>query len=311
MIKLLKEIKWICFVCCIFLIQQGFSQLNKSDSLKRNIKFSEKEGKIKIFLQLSELNLKTNYDSALYWADMALAESRILKNKQCIFKSYLQRALVFKEKSLYDSVLNTIHFALNYAAEDKKALGDAYEALGAAHGTLGNYDSSAAYFNYALVCYQETKDSSAISKVYGSLGLVHIKKGEFENAIKKTFKALEIAEKIGDKKQIGWTANSLGGIYWYLLEDSLALLYYKKSLEIYTQLKDDFGIASANSNIGGVFQEVKDYTNAVFHYQKALDVFVKLNNKLGISAIYMNFGDLYKGRLGSCNFKLSKIVGNK
>lgn len=82
---------------------------------------------------------------------------------------------------------------------DRSREGNAYDNLGIAYSSLGDFKTAIGCHERCLKIANELGDRSGEGSAYDNLGVVHSKLGDFKTAINCHERRLKIAKKLGDR----------------------------------------------------------------------------------------------------------------
>jgi signal transduction histidine kinase len=278
--KSLLLISWFAIIVC----QPSFAQPNRLiDSLKRALKTATED--------TNKVN-KLNVLSRLLWLRSRYAES----------KKYASDALALSEK-------------LNY----KKGTAFAYNEIGKAHHSLGNYPEALKNYQASLEVSEEMGEKKGIALSYRNIGSVYDNQANYHDALKNYLASLKIREGIGDTLGIAACYNDIGEVYRGMGNYPEALKNYMASLKISEVKGPERGIARSYSNIGTIYQRQGNRPEALKNHLAALKIREKIGDRQGIAASFNNLGLIYD-ELGNyaealknhmASLKISEEDGNK
>lgn len=276
---------------------------NVRDSLISVLSKAQGAGRITVLLELSD-NYKNsnNFDSAIVFADLALANARKLGDRRkeavCIntigrlnrlssnysgaVKLYRQALEIYK--TLKDNVAYSV--TLNN-------IGEVYEKWGDSKSALDNYYS-------ALKIQQSGKDYFGMASTYANIGNSYRTINEINSALEYYFKSLRIHEDLKNKPGISGLLDLIGSAYTdaYTEPDSVkkAYAFLNKALKIRQELGNQNEIAITLTNIAKLLYNISDYEAALDSYNKALEVFRQISDRSGISSCLSNIGVIYSDK---------------
>ncbi|MEO7802486.1 MAG: sensor histidine kinase [Ginsengibacter sp.] len=240
-----------------------FSQTKKTDSLLLILKNSKPDtNKVNTLNALSEELKNSNPDSAIYFANQAMAFAIQLNHKM----------------GIADAKLNTARASANLGQTEEglKNCNDALKLYDQLSGIRTNVDQS-------RVMQQE-------SNAYNTKGIIYLMQGNYPEALTHLFSALSIREKTRDKKGIADTENNIGIIYLYQRNFPECLKHYLISLNIRIKLGDKRGAAGSYHNIGGVYMDQGNYSKALQNYGESLKFAKQAGDRGTMANIYSNTG---------------------
>ena len=257
----MKKARYIsCFLflgSLLCLAEAKAQDYERIDSLKYALSKTEiPEKKISTLLALSREFEIFNSDSALLYADHALAVSEqndLTKEK---VNAMLQKGRMLMQLIDYNKALESFETVIKLA--------DKY------------------------------KMTNEIAIANGAIGIIYAELGDYDNSAKYNFTALELFEKVGNKKEIGVTLGNIAADLHSQKNYKKALDYMNEALNIAREINDKPGIAQQYNNIAGVYYaSYKDYKKAKGYYEKAYSVNKDLGDKLQLGMNMLNIGYCY------------------
>ena len=176
---------------------------------------------------------------------------------------------------------------------DRRGEGGAYENLGNAYDSLGDYRKSIEYNENALKIAIEIGDRRGEGGAYGNLGNAYDSLGEYRKSIEYNEKALKIAIEIGDRRGKGGVYGNLGNAYDSLCDYGKAIEYNEKALKIAIEIGDRRGEGDTYGNLGNAYDSLGDYRKAVEHHEKRLKIAKEIGDRRGEGGAYGNLGNAY------------------
>ena len=215
-----------------------------------------------------------------------------------------EKALALWDHGFYTDVIRAIGY-LKDAIRLDPDYGEAYNNIGMAYYSEGEYDRAIEYYQKALkIDLKKLGPEHPDTAIrYNNIGTGYYSKGEYDRAIEYYQKALKIdLKKLGaEHPKIAIRYNNIGEAYRSEGEYDRAIEYYQKALKI--DLKklgaEHPDTAIRYNNIGLAYNSKGEYDRAIEHYQKALKIDLK---KLGAehpdTAIdYNNIGAAYRSKV--------------
>jgi len=211
------------------------------------------------------------------------------------------KALALWSYGYYTDVSKAIAL-LKQAIQMDPGYSSAYNGLGLAYKSSGDYDRAIEYYQKALKIdlKQRGPDHPDVAIRYNNLGVAFDRKYEHDRAIEYYQKALKInLKRLGpDHPKVAVMYNNIGLSYKHKGNYDKALEYYQKALKIDLKHRgpDHPNVAIRYNNMGGAYKQKGNYDKALEYYQKALKIDLK---KLGpdhpnVAIRYNNMGTVYK-----------------
>ena len=211
-----------------------------------------------------------------------------------------EKALALWNHGFYTDVDKAIGY-LEQAILLDQDFSAAYNNLGLAYDSKGDYDKAIEYYQKSLKIGLKKLGSEHpdVATSYNNLGKAYESKGDYGKAIEYCQKALKIdLKKLGpEHPKVAGDYNSLGLIYKRRGGYGKAIEYYQKALKIdLKKIGPEYpGVAKLYNNLGAVYSRKGDYDKAIEYYQKSLKIDLK---KLGpehpgVAIEYNNLGVAY------------------
>jgi two-component system, NtrC family, sensor kinase len=303
----MKKFFLTAFIICSL---QCYAQNKTIDSLSIVLQSAKEDtGKVKILNWLAYLFRSNDPDTAIYFANTAIALATRINDETGIINAYLYKGIATKNLGNFEEALKNNRYALSVCdqllASDKKIDRSAilklkagtYSGMGNIYEEQGNYTEALENNLAALKIRQETGDKAGLAASYNNIGNIYGDQGNYPEALKNHFAALKIKEETGDKKSIGNSYNNIGSLYYNHRDYDQALKYHAAALKLRQEIGDKSGIASSYNNIGIVYDDKGDHTQALKYHFASLKIAEEIGDKQGIALSYSNIGlvSLHRG----------------
>ncbi|MCC9135443.1 tetratricopeptide repeat protein [Pontibacter silvestris] len=169
--------------------------------------------------------------------------------------------------------------ALAKEEDNKAGLALAYNSIGIAYDTYGDYSKATDYYYKSLRIREAIADSSGISASYNNIGSIYSEQQKYPEATELFIKSLHIAESIHDTASAARSINNLGSIYQQQGDLKKALTYILRGLQLKEQVNDLPGVLISLNNAGFLYSETGEWEKAINYHRRAL----KLNTTEGNS----------------------------
>ena len=189
--------------------------------------------------------------------------------------------------------------ALQSLAQEMMTIGtaksevEALNALGLAHGALGNYDVALEHYRRAQTLLEDLGDRTATANVLCNMGIVYRHTGDYESSLEHYRRALAIDEEVGDREGAAFGIGNMGLIYRSMGDYPSALEHYRRALAIHEEFGDRNSMARVIGNIGVVSYDTGNFAAAIEQYQRALVIHEELENPYGAANVVANIGNVY------------------
>jgi two-component system NarL family sensor kinase len=261
----------------LLLLMPYLAQANRStiDSLLERSNL-EKVDSVQAFLY-NELSLKyvsVNIDSALLFADRAIALSGKIQNKRILAQGYAKKALALKYGGNWGDALGWMYKALKIREQNNWNID-----IGRSHLDIGNV-----YREEALIDYEYKEKFREAAKIY-------------KTAFNHYQQALMYFQESGDKFWIGEGYNAIGYGCYDLYKYKEALLNYGKSKEIFLSINRNDKYMGILVNEGIIYEQRKQYEKAAQIYRTALTFMKNSGDIKNWIVCLINIAEVYKKQL--------------
>ena len=172
--------------------------------------------------------------------------------------------------------------------------------LGAAHTTMGNFDSALVYYERSMDFAEKMKDTLKIAAVKDNISSIYLYKRNYNTALKLREESNKIYKKAEKTLLLAHGYVWIGNIYLSQDKFDTALQYYLEAKRIFEK-ENDLGEAYALINIGTVYRRMKHYEQAIDNLERSKELFKEAGdlNNVGtslyrISTIYFDIKDREK-----------------
>ena len=270
------------FIGFIFLFQLlSFSQndVYENDSLLLLLKKSQNIEKVKILLELSDLNI---YDkTGLAYATDAFELAKKLKDN--VYQAEALNAIGKYHIIHYDEAKSLEYFfhslSLLEANKNQPNIGKTLRNIGQAYYYLDSVEQASLYTNKALTHARKTKDRRLEADALVDLGTLESLKGNIDSALIYLHQALDIRIEEEAMLDVAHSYNRLGRLYEDLDESGKAIENFQKEIEIRKLEGDLIGLFSASYNLGRIHAQLGNYQLAIEQFQNSLTIAEKINNQ--------------------------------
>ncbi len=177
-----------------------------------------------------------------------------------------------------------------------KALGTAYNNLGATYENIGKYDEAMSCLIKALNIYESINDSIGIAKAKLNLGLLYFRQEEFGKSLELYNQSLKIRRLLNDLEGIALLYNNIAIVNYYTENYDSVRSYFQKAYEIYVDLENRRKQVMALSNLAEIYKIIGQKNKSLESYFKVLDIEKELGEKGNIAKTFFLIGDLYYSR---------------
>lgn len=242
-----------------------------------------------------QLMNRTEYDSAMESAKVALTISQKVNFKKGIAASYFRVGLIHSYLGNYPEALKNHLASLKIKEEmgDKAGIASSYNYIGGIYEEQGNYPEALKNYFVSLTKSEQTDNKREVASSYNNIANIYQAQGNYPQALKNYLKSLSIREERGDKKGIANSYNNIGIVYYSLENFNEALKNYRASLKISAEIGNKRGIGFSYNNIGVIYDEQGNYQEALKNYLASLKISEETDDKEGIATSFNNIGSIY------------------
>jgi tetratricopeptide (TPR) repeat protein len=252
--------------------------------------------KVKIGVLISQAYIEIGaYDSALYYAEAAIALSEKIGYKSGIISTYFQKGVYFEAIDNHIKAIELFNIASKKAQSDGNfvKLAQCYNNIGNNYMNMAQYDKSIEYFNLSLKIREQLKDDKGIARVYNNIGNVYLSQSNYKIALDYFLKSMVIKEKLNVKPELINAYHNMGAVYLEMRDYDKSINYFRKSLNISNESKNATKAGNAATALATVKQIMLQYDSAFYFYRIADRLYAVNNNKTQLDLFYRNYGDLY------------------
>ena len=180
------------------------------------------------------------------------------------------------------------------ALNNKAQMGTAYSNLGTCYQNLGLYSKAKEYHERHLETVLEVGDRLGKLLAYRNIGIVHGSSGNVNDAIEYHGKHLTLAGELDDAAEKGRAYESLGSCYFSIRDFGKAIYCYEQHLRISKETGDKIQEGIACGNLGKAHQFQNDFELARIFHELCLEIANETGNSVGIADSFFNIGRSYE-----------------
>lgn len=310
----------------------SFSQNKIIDSLQIVLKTAKEDtAKVKALARLAYEFENSNPDTAIYFANAAIALATKLDYQMGIARAHFYKGSALINLAEFDNALKELNAALlifdrllHSASLGTKAIildykMRVYTEIGNAEYMMGNFSEAMTSFSTCLKISEESGDKSSVADAYNNLGIIYAEQGNYPEALKAQLNALKFREAGNDREKMAASYNNIGSIYDGMNNLTEALKNHIASLEIKKELNDKQGISQSYNNIGNIYASLRNFPEALKNNYASLAISKERGDKTGMASAYTSIalvnqkqGNLSEALENYFNaLKISEEVGDK
>jgi tetratricopeptide (TPR) repeat protein len=261
----------------------------KTDSLRRLLRFRQNQEKADLLLILSKAYWYTERDTALMYASEALQFSQNISYARGVAEAYRHLGVINMYSANSHIAELQMDTALRLFQQLKDTIGMAatYNNIGVLmHRDLGRYDESILAFEHALPLFQKLGNLEGKGSALNYLGLAYQMQGNFQKAIEYILQGMEVRKKIGDVQGVMFSLTRIGDMYQTLGQNETALNYYREALHFAEEKKTE-PLSDTHEALAKLYMGLKQYDKA----KKYIDLAIKA--KLNVEWYNLLLGRYY------------------
>ena len=222
-------------------------------------------------------------------------EAKQAGNKHEEGAAYDNLGLAYYSLGDYKKAIEFHQQSLSIAKEigDKGLEGGAYTNLGIAYCSLGDYEKAIEFHQQLLSIAKEIGDKGSEGGAYTNLGIAYKFLGDYKKAIEFFQQSLSITKEIGDKSSEGKVYTNLGVAYYCLGDYKEAIKFHQQALSIAKEMEKKGSESKAYNNLATSYYSLADYKKAIEFHQQSLGIAKEIGDKVSEVAAYSNLGNAY------------------
>jgi tetratricopeptide (TPR) repeat protein len=181
----------------VFCATTSLAQPSKIDSLNDAVLVSDSEERVNVFNALSREWMTTNKDSSLYYAKLAIKQSRIIGYKFGEGQAYYNISINDHYFGNYSNMLMNASEALALMEESASdnhqfELLSALEILGVSYWAQSQFDDAIAILKKAEQLCIKIENKKELAIIYASMSAIEVQRGQNRNSIEYSLKGLPL-----------------------------------------------------------------------------------------------------------------------
>lgn len=240
-------------------------------------------------------SLLSKNDSALYWYNIAIKETKANDLTNILSSKYGQIANVYFvqahyaiAKEYYDSSLNAAQ-----AAGQEEQQGKMLSNIANVFYMMGNYSQALDYYLKGLKIQERLGRDINLAADVSNIANVYFRLGQHDKAIEYVNRGFEINKRLGAKEHMIGCITTYALIYNDEKQYDSSLYYLNKGLAIAYELNNTYIINLLKGNIAECYVNKGEYAKALPLYQESLVVSQKLDDAEGVSIAKAGIGLIY------------------
>jgi two-component sensor histidine kinase len=289
---------WLFFLSFCFIQNTAFAQsdTNLILTLKERLEnVSTVEEEVGLLNDIAWEYYYQNFDSAMYYTNLALAKSDELEDEYWQSVSLEMKAILMEMSGQYEEAISLY---LEVIPLRQKAGGEGlentYNNMAALFQNQQNYETSLIYFKKSLEIEEERNNQNGIAACLINMGISYKNLGRLDTAGVLFRKANKLSETIRDSVLIVHSSLSLGDFFYQENKLDSATYFYEVARDKGLIINDLNSVGVALQGLGnltmkeGKLEQALDYLNQAEVYLNTVKSF------LGLSNVYFNKAQLLK-----------------
>lgn len=254
------------------------------------------KGDIDVLNERVQEYIYTDLDTAYYFANKALVESRNINYKKGEMQAQFQIGRVYFDQARRVIALEAGKKSLKIAEEIDNYEGkkDAYNLIVKIYNHSNKIDEGLQYTRKSLNLAIKQRDSIQIAKSYNFLGIFKRKNKEIDSSLYYKMESIKINRKLKNEKALAYNYTSLGIYHYDIGNVDSAFSYLRKSLKIRTKLNLVNQSIEAYNNVGYLFLMSEIADSAAHYFEKSIEYCLRHDKKSNLEVIYKNLSKAYE-----------------
>ncbi len=237
-------------------------------------------------------------DSAVYYADSALAEAKILNYIHGIADAYARKSRIvkhFDEDFLLEESLSKESLRFYEKTSDKKGIYDVFHELILSLHAQSRFDEAIEYAQQAYNRCKETNDESHLADILGMFPAIYKDAGNYEKSFEYSKLYHQLAVKTNNKLLISSSLSQLGELYMKIDDYPSALTSFRELFQL-----DDPDIVNARVTgdwdiwVKMEYAEIFSHLNQFDSARYYLELFKPAENDFKYFRVYLvSMGEYY------------------
>ena len=248
------------------------------------------------YRNLGTIGYSLNFNEYVDYQKSQLAYAKKMNNKEGEAEAYDNLGDAYQSVGDYKQaiVYYNLELAISKELGNRVREGSTYRVLGNAYERLSDFKRAVDCHNLQLSIARETGDRRSEGNAYCNLGNVYQHLGDFKQAIDYHKLHLNISKETGDKTGEGGAYGNLGNAYQSLGEFKEAKAHHELDLAIAKEIGDRVGEGRALGNLGSALRSLGDFRKAIYHQKLRLAIAKEVGDWRGEGRAYGNLGNVYR-----------------
>jgi tetratricopeptide (TPR) repeat protein len=239
----------------------------------------------------------SNYDSAIFYYNLALKANEKIGNKNSLAKTYRNLGATKILTLSNDEAINYLLKAENLVWQSKQddyLLAEIYGHLGKAYENKLDFVKAKNYYLKMCGIAGALKDNFLLIKCELDKAKLAYRVGDLTTSLQYCLEARRITEVYAYPPQVAEIFSKIGDIYIELAQHDLATKYFFQALKITEKLKLKRQSADIYSALAWISKEEGNFPLALNYIDQSQNIRTSINDKFGISNCYRVRGLIYR-----------------
>jgi|GEM_PF-221470 len=174
--------------------------------------------------------------------------------------------------------------------------GVAYNKIGRAFRSLGEYDEALEALELSLVLFRDAEDTRGVASSLDDIGQIRWIRGEYESALKYYSAGLQLRRELGLERSIALSLNHIGALKLGTGDLKEAMVYYREALEMRKKIGDRHGVADSFNNLAALCLERDMLPQAITLFEEALEIARAIGYRSLEMMVLNNLGETHLGQ---------------
>ncbi|MBL6446684.1 tetratricopeptide repeat protein [Fulvivirga sp. 29W222] len=265
-------------LCLLFIVSNHVTGQTQKDSLLTVLPTASDTGKVLIYQELARLYSHGSTDSALYYTNLALAQSEKADYESGKIRSYWILGLLYSNQGDFPKSIEYCKKTLT-VLKDSLQISSVLNNLGAAYFDMGAWDEGIKYSLQSLkIKERHNATKRQLASAYQNLGACYQTIGDFNTALTYANDAYNLYGEIDNKLKQGDVMMNIALIYQEQNDIPKAREAFAKTIDIQKEIQNLKGLSNTYCGVGALMHQQKEYDSALFFLEQSLSLANSVQN---------------------------------
>ncbi len=238
----------------------------------------------------------SNLDSALFYAQSALAAAQQLDSNGLIFNALRTEGSIYEDNNHLQDAKRAYAAALDLAEKKlpKQRQFEIFTDWAIIHKKLGQYDVAEKYHRRTIAEAEALGNWEMVEMGYHGLGTMYSMMGDFDKCITVYLKSIEAAEKWGNTEGVVLTNQNISNIYYKVKNYEMARQNIAKTYKMAVELGDSLRLSSVLRVYANIESASGNDVEALEKLNIARLILEKMGDKSRIAETYSAIAYIYQ-----------------